>query len=193
MLPLLAGPAMAADGPRALNIIRAWHASIIEPCGRACPPQGGPRLAVGIDDALRQNRAGWLNTADADVFRSRLIEPRGGIATIRGAVKDGQDEGGFRVTVRDFMGGKIWSANYPRIGNKANGRVVRWSLDAADYGRDGWRGVTVTYRISSDREKGETHHRNGMSFKHRTTPSCPPKASAAAKSSKGGKSGKGRK
>jgi hypothetical protein len=190
---LAATPLTAADGHRMLSAARDWTTLEAEGCGLACE-SNGVRPATDIPRAFQQNREGWLNSADASVIESKLAAPEHGIAVLRGAIMDGQDEGTTRVQVFNFDGGEIFSKLYGYKGDKADGNVKTWSLRASDFGQSGWRGVTIRYTMTDEGGGPDrTPNKNGISFTHayRADASCEParhadRGLAAARGERGG-------
>jgi hypothetical protein len=175
-----AAPVTAADGHRMLSRASDWNTIAADGCGLACQ-ENGIRPATDIPRAFQQNRRGWLNSADASVIESRLFAPEHGLSIVRGRVMDGQDEGTTRVQVFDFSGNEIFSKLYGYKGDKADGDVKKWSIRAADFGKQGWRGVTIRYTMT-DEGGGPNRkpNKNGISFVHdfRADASCQPMQNA---------------
>jgi hypothetical protein len=169
-LALLAGSVGTAHANPMLDRIQDWLSTRVEGCGRACTTPG-IRPAEDILDVLKQNRAGWINSGDARVIDSRRFTPEHGIRTLNWALKDAQDEGRTRLQVFDYEGQKIYDKMYAYKGDKANGDIVRGSLDARDFGRSGWRGLSARLTMIGD---GKGFDRNGVSFtfKYRADPTC---------------------
>jgi hypothetical protein len=181
---LLAGSVGTAQANPMLDRVKDWLSTRVEGCGRACTIPG-IRPADNILDVLKQNRTGWINSGDARVIDSRRFAPEHGIRTLNWALKDAQDEGSTRLQVFNYEGDKIFDKMYAFKGDHWNGRVVRGSLDARDFGKSGWRGLSARLTMIGD---GEGFDRNGVSFtfNYRADPTCqfsrPAPAHAAAMS-----------
>jgi hypothetical protein len=177
---LAATPLTAADGHRMLSAARDWTTLEAEGCGLACE-SNGVRPATDIPRAFQQNREGWLNSADASVIESKLAAPEHGIAVLRGAIMDGQDEGTTRVQVFNFAGEEVFSKFYDYKGDNADGKVKTWSVRARDHGQNGWRGVTIRYTMTDEGGGPDRRpNKNGISFIHsyRADASCQPAQNA---------------
>jgi hypothetical protein len=167
---LMATP-LAAD--TMLDRVRDWLSTRVEGCGLACTTPG-IRRAEGIPPGLRQNRTGWVNTGDAKVIDSVRVAPPHGIQVLNWSLKDAQDEGSTRLQVFNFEGEKIYDKMYAYKGNKANGDVVRGRLDARDFGRSGWRGLSARLTMTGDGDPREDDDFNGVTFRfnYRADPTC---------------------
>jgi hypothetical protein len=177
---LVATPLSAADGHRMLAAPGHWTTVSADGCGLACNANG-VRHATDIPDRFRQNRQGWLNSADARVIESKLVTPEHGLAVVRGAIMDGQDEGTTRVQVFNFAGEEVFSKFYDYKGDKADGKVKTWSVRARDHGQNGWRGVTIRYTMTDEGGGPDRRpNKNGISFIHsyRADASCQPAQNA---------------
>jgi len=179
---LAATPLTAADGHKMLSAPHHWTTLAADGCGLACQ-DNGVRPATDVPAAFQQSRRGWLNSADASVIESKLVAPRHGLAVVRGAIMDGQDEGTTRVQVFNFAGDEVFSKLYRYKGDKADGDVKTWSIRAADFRQNGWRGVTIRYTMTDEGAlpgENRTPNKNGISFVHsyRADPTCQPARNA---------------